>query len=363
MTDKKLIITGGHLGPALSVIEELRERRGWKIYWIGRIFAMEGRDVPALEGELIPRLGIPFFKLDTGRLQRKWTKYTITSAFGTLLGFFQALRILRTIRPDAVLSFGGYLSVPVVIAAWLFNVPILIHEQTTTSGLANRIASRFARKIAISFPSSTLDFSQQKVVMTGNPIRRGILLVKRVPQKRPLVYITGGNQGSQVINRAIGRILSKLLLRFSVVHQTGFLDYKFFAAKKKKLNTSLKNHYKPIAVVSPDKVGHIYRQASLVISRAGANTVLELAAVGVPAILIPIPWTERGEQEKNARLLESTGLARILPQAHLTPRRLWSMISNMIGSPPPRGARTSARRLVTPDAAARIVTILESFVA
>ena len=352
---KRLVIIGGHLAPALAVIEEIRRRGGWDVFWLGRRFAMEEGKVPALEYEVIKKLGIPFFVLATGRLQRPLSIKTIFSLLRVIPGFFMALFTIARLRPDVVLSFGGYLSFPVVFACYILRIPILIHEQTTTSGLANRIAAYFAKKIAISFPSSILDFPREKVILTGNPIRRTILKIKRKSPKIPLIYVTGGSQGSQTINRALSPILSKLIKRFSIIHQTGFIDYKRFLAKKKKLG----RRYRFFSVTGPEEVARIYQSASLVISRAGANTVSELAAAGLPGILIPIPWSERGEQEKNARLLEETGLVRVLPQDKLTSSGLFGMIVDMTKNPPSQKSRNLARKLIIPDASRRLVDLLE----
>lgn len=358
---RKILITGGHVTPALAVIEELRKRGGWEISWVGRKYAMEGKSVHSLEYQMIPRLGIEFFNLETGRLQRRLTQHTIPSLLRILPGVFRAFAIVIRIRPHIVLSFGGYISLPVVIAAWFLRIPILVHEQTTTSGLANRIASYFADKIALSFPTSSIDFPGYKVIVTGNPLGSQIFSIRRFSIKRktgrPLLYVTGGGQGSQVINRRVEEILPDLTKTFSkVIHQTGTLDYEHFARVGKKYN----RRYYPKATLLPHEVLNAYKQASLVISRSGANTVSELAALGIPSILIPIPWSERGEQDKNARLLEGAGLAKILPQEELSGPRLLGTINEMLASPPTKSAILAARRLIKPNAAQNVVNLIEN---
>lgn len=357
---KTVVMTGGHLAPALAVIEEIRKNTDWEIVWIGREFVMEGEEVPSLEGEIIPKLGIPFYTISAGRLQRKWTPQTIPSLLRIPVGFFQSLLALLKIKPRVIMSFGGYLSLPVAFAGWLLRIPIVTHEQTVVSGLANRTASFLADNILISYQGSSVDFPHHKTILVGNPVRRSILGVHRKPAKPKLIYVTGGNQGSQIINRAVSAILPKILTGFQVVHQTGRLDYKSFLARKKQLKMG--RRYRVYANVDPGEVSKILARASLVISRAGANTVAEIAAVGVPAIFIPIPWSERGEQERNARMLERVGLAKIIPQDQLTPKTLLATINNLVENPPNVRQTAKAKRLVNRKAAEEIVKILKKFV-
>lgn len=350
---KRILLVGGHLAPALAVIEEIRAKKPWQIFWAGRKTAIEGKSFPSLEYEVIPKLGIPFFELRTGRLQRRWTSHTIPSLLRLLPGIFSAFSIILRVRPKVLFSFGGYLAPPLVIAAKLLGVKVIIHEQTTTSGLANRFSAQFADKVAISYPTSFVDFPKNKTVLVGNPVRRDILKIKRLPTN--LIYITGGGQGSQTINRAIEPILSELIAKFSIIHQTGFADYKKFA----KLTKKFPGKYQVFPTLPPSRVNKIYQKAALVISRSGSNTVSEIAATGIPAIFIPIPWSERDEQGKNAKLLVETGLARILPQGELTPKKLLALIEDFISNLPPKSSILRSRQLIHPDAARKIVSEIE----
>lgn len=353
--NKRALFVGGHLSPALAVIEELQSRGGWKIFWVGRRLAMETGLAPSLEYEVIPQLGIPFFDLKTGRLQRRFSSETMPSLLRVVPGLLQAFTIVVKVRPQVVVSFGGYLSVPVVLAASLFRIPVVLHEQTTVSGLGNRIAARFASKIAVSFITSANEFPKSKVVVTGNPVRRSILDLTPKKTKTPVIYITGGGQGSQTINKVLEELLPELTQRFFIVHQTGFLDYEHFTPYKKKYA----GKYDPQSTIMPNEVAKIYQRAAIVISRAGANTVAEIAAVGVPAILIPIPWSARGEQEKNAELLAGTGLAVVLSQKDLSKKSLLLKINYLFSNLPSKEARTLARRLVNPQAAVLVANLVE----
>lgn len=352
--NKKVLITGGHLAPALAVIEELQKRNSWDIVWVGRRFAMEVGEVPSLEYEIIPSLGIPFFDLKTGRLQRHLTPQTLPSLLRIIPGFFQALKIVNQVRPDIVLSFGGYLSVPVVISAWLFRIPIVAHEQTSVSGLANRITARFANKVAISFRESAKDFPKGKIILTGNPVSKSIIDVKKITSKTKTIYITGGGQGSQTINSVVEEILPELVKKFTVIHQTGSLDNPHFVGVAKKFK-----NYVVKSTVTREEVVDILKRATLVISRGGANTICEIAAVGAPAIIIPIPWSERNEQEGNAQVLARTGLARVISQKNLSSSLLFENINELIANPPSSKSRIAARDLVNSRAAEMVVDLVE----
>lgn len=359
----KIVITGGHLTPAQAVIEELKKRGSWEIYYLGRKYSLEGQKIPSVESEIIPGLGVKFIPIPAGRLQRKFSYYTALSLLRIPFAFIYSLGLLVRIKPQVILSFGGYVSVPVVIAGWILRIPILIHEQTAISGLANQINAIFAKKILVSFPESLKHFSRQKAVLTGNPIRRAIFTchMSRVTchmssEKLPLIYITGGNQGARIINRAVVEVLAELLQKYRIIHQCGKLDYKTLQATRNTLQTRLKNHYCLTDYVKPKDIGWVFNQADLVISRAGANIITELAALAKPAILIPLPWSYKNEQEKNAQMLVKAGSAVILPQAELSGEKLRTLIEEMINNL--HKYQTSARQtkeLVKLEAAKAIV--------
>ena len=172
----KIVITGGHLTPSLLVIEELQKRDDWEIFYFGRKYATEGDKSPSLEAKIIPQKGIHFLPLNAGRLQQKFTRYTFIAFLRIPFGFLQAFFYLLKIKPNIVLSFGSYVSVPVVFSAWLLKIPVMVHQQTIVMGKADRINAKYARKIAVSWPESLNNFSKpdcrqikNKVVLTGNP--------------------------------------------------------------------------------------------------------------------------------------------------------------------------------------------------
>jgi UDP-N-acetylglucosamine--N-acetylmuramyl-(pentapeptide) pyrophosphoryl-undecaprenol N-acetylglucosamine transferase len=356
----KVVITGGHLTPALASIEELKKHSGVEVIFIGRKTTFEGDKTPSAESVIIPQMGIKFYSLTTGRLQRKFTRHTLPSLLKIPYGFAQAIGILREVRPDVVLSFGGYLAVPVVAAASLIDVPVISHEQTVESGLANRIISRLANKIAVSWEESLKHFPAKKVILTGNPVREDLFKIRRAKVTRKVIYITGGNQGSHVINESVLAILPDLLKKYEVIHQTGSSElYKDFEAAKAKYLTLPKNlqrYYRCAKWFNSQELKEILSRTTLLIGRSGANTVCEVAVVGIPAIFVPIPWANRDEQTKNARVLEEIGAAAILPQKELTPKRLLGAIDLVMDRIEEyRKQAHHAKKLVPKDAAKKLV--------
>lgn len=344
MQSKKIVITGGHLAPALAVITELQKRGGWEIYYLGRKTAMEESNTSSVESRVIPTLGVEFIPISTGRLQRRFTRYTIPSLLRIPLGFFQALMQLRRIKPDVICSFGGYVSVPIVVVGKLLRIPILTHEQTVVFGLASKIDSFFADKVAVSFKESLTHFPKSKVVLTGNPIREEIFKMENgkcpaeqdlaPPEKMenglPIIYITGGGQGARVINEAVLAILPQLLEKYIVIHQCGDLDYENIQHTTNNIESTLRNRYFLVSYIDSKDIGWVFNKSSLIVSRAGANTICEIAALGKPALFIPIPWSYQDEQTKNAQMLVGAGTAEILPQTQLTGKTLLTEISQMM---------------------------------
>lgn len=324
-----IIFTGTHFTPALAVIEEIKKKEPWEIYYLGRKYTLEGEKIPSPESQILPKMGVKFIPIPAGRLQRRFTRWTIPSLLRVPFGFFKALKVILEIKPKVIVSFGGYVGVPVVIAGFLRRVPILIHEQTATVGLANKISARFAQKIAISFPESKTFFPEGKVVFTGNPLRPEIFKSGKplfpLNEKKKTIYITGGSQGASIINETIEKCLSDLVIQYNVVHQCGAKDYPHFKEKKAK-------DYFPIDYVDNNSIGWVFEKADLVVSRGGANTILELASLGKPAIIIPIPWATHNEQLKNAEFLVKNGVAEILPQEKLNPQNLKNLIEKMIAN-------------------------------
>ncbi len=318
----KILITGGHLTPALAVIEQLGKNR---VYYAGRKYSFEGEEALSFEYREIERLKIPFLELKTGRLQRKFTRFTLVSLLKLPPGFLRAYRILKKVKPDVVLCFGSYVSVPVGIVAKLMNIPLVIHEQTLEVGFANRILSNFADKVCISFESSRKYFPKEKCVLTGNPLRKTIKDKTNLVAQNNRIYVSGGSTGSHVINKLVEQTLTRLLSKFTIVHQTGdsrkFRDFDRLLKIKNGLDKKLAERYQPVKFLSPDESSSEMAKASFFVGRSGINTVCELIYLNKPALLVPLAVSQRNEQLKNAEYLKNLGLSEVCREEGLTAQK------------------------------------------
>jgi UDP-N-acetylglucosamine--N-acetylmuramyl-(pentapeptide) pyrophosphoryl-undecaprenol N-acetylglucosamine transferase len=346
----------------LAVAAVLRER-GVAHAWIG---SREG-----LEARRAVEQGIPYHAIATGKLRRAWTwRNVMDLGVNVPAGVLEAWRLLRRLRPRVVLATGGYVALPVVLAAAAARVPVVVHEQTAVPGLANRIAARFARRIAVTFPQSAAHFPAGRVIVTGNPLRADLRSGSRADAVArfgldvalPLVYVTGGAQGAHAINRAVGEIVGDLLAQAQVIHQCGDSeitgDHAWLQARHGMLPPALARRYTVLPWVGNELAG-IYAAAALVVGRAGAGTVNECCQLGVPALYIPLPGARGDEQTANARLVGRAGGCSVVAQAGLTPGLLLGRIRELLADPArlkEMGER--ARAVVVPDAADRLVRLL-----
>jgi UDP-N-acetylglucosamine--N-acetylmuramyl-(pentapeptide) pyrophosphoryl-undecaprenol N-acetylglucosamine transferase len=337
-TAMKLVITGGHHSSALPVIEELRKRTPQiEILWIGHKHSLAGDLNDTLEYKEITKLGIQFKELKTGKF---YNNVNLLSIYKIISGFFSASKILLEFKPDLILSFGGYLAVPVVIAGWFQNIPSITHEQTLVAGYANKLISLFSRKILISFEESARFFDNKKIVFTGIPLRKAIFQPIShnfsVDNTLPYIYVTGGKSGSHLINEVIGIAMPELLNEANVIHQCGDYSVTNDYEKLDKIYTQLKNSVKGKyflkKFVLEDEIGEVFDKASLVISRSGAHAVSEISVLNKPCILIPIPWVSHNEQYANAQFLHQRGLAEIIEEKNFTPEKIINLVTSMLGN-------------------------------
>jgi len=326
----KIVICGGHHNSALVLAEKLCQE-GNQIFWFGHKYSMIGDKNPSAEFLEVNRKGIPFIEIKAGKYQpsyRFWRYF-----FRIPLGFWQSWRALRKTKPDLIISFGGYLALPVVICGWLQGTPSVTHEQTTISGLANKVIAKFSKKIFVSFPSSLTYFPREKTVLTGLPVREEIFKKgeKLFSNSQKTIYIFGGKQGSHILNEKVFEILPQLLGEFNIIHQCGSTSITNDFQKAEQLKCSLgakADNYLVKEYFFDSEIGQIYGSADFVIARAGAHTVYELALLNKPAILIPLPWSTGGEQQKNAEMLEKAGLAKVLSQNDLEAGKLWQTVQS-----------------------------------
>lgn len=328
---KKILLTGGHLTPALALLDELEKEKDIKLYFIGRKYATENSKNVAAEFSIITKRNINFYALTTGRLQRKFTKYTIPSLLKIPAGFVQSFYYLLTLRPNIVVSFGGYISPPVVIGAWILGIPSITHEQSIIPGLANKINSIFAKKVLLTWQETKKYFPRATVI--GNPIRKLVFekntknnkIKEFLKGSNKIIYVTGGSLGSHFINNLIFESL-ETIKGYKIIHQVGSLNHKGDLDKALKIENP---NYLALDYVGQDCIGYILDNATFIISRSGANTVWEIALIGKPSILIPLPIAASGEQLANAKILERQGSSIVINQSEATPRLLQESIETI----------------------------------
>ncbi len=365
-TDKKIILTGGHAGStAYAVIQELNksEETKWEICWIGSKNAIEGNSLTTFEHKIFNQIGIPFYTLFAGRLQTKFTFWTIPSLIKIPIGFVQSLYYLLSIRPQIVLSFGGYAALPVVICSWILRIPVIIHEQTSAAGRANEVGSRFANKILLARSSSKTYFDSKKCLVVGNPISKEIQSIKPryVLSKTPTILITGGSRGSILINNSVSKILPDLLKNYKIIHQTGEAEFKKFLDLREKLPNKLSANYEVVSFIEPWHWNEIVNDADLIIGRAGANTVSEIIYTKRPSILIPLRIAYKNEQMKNALFAKDFGIAEIIEEKDLDSELLLQKAKAMFSNWQTIVNKVKNKNIPDEGSARKIVDIIEEY--
>ncbi|MGI8690205.1 MAG: undecaprenyldiphospho-muramoylpentapeptide beta-N-acetylglucosaminyltransferase [Thermomicrobiales bacterium] len=349
--------TGGHISPVIAVLNTLRERCAVDATWIGGTWG--------IEREAAARAGMPFVAIQSGKLRRYLSWQTPIDAVRIPLGYAQASRHLRRIQPMVVFSTGGYVAVPTALAAARLGIPVLTHEQTAQLGLATRIIARSANVLAVSFPlpEAREYHGKPRVIVTGNPVRasvfggdaaRGAAHFGLAPEMRT-IYVTGGARGSSPINERIERALPLLLPSMQVIHATGPTDANGDYPRLRAVRENLPDEWRPRYVVVEtldDELRDVYALAALVVGRSGAGTVAELAALGKPSILIPLPGTGGDEATRNARVLADVNAALLLPQSEATPELLASHIIALLNDGARRARMGDAAQTLAPTNAA-----------
>ena len=340
--------TGGHLFPGIALAEEFTDRRdGWDVIFVGP----EKR----LEERILPKLGFEFATIPSAPLKgRGWWDRTV--GIGTLVrGVLISLWLLHRISPQLVVGLGGYSSGPVLLAAYLLGIKRVIQEQNVYPGLANRAASRLSQLVFLSWGQGATYFPTEKTRVTGNPVRKAVL-AGRAQQRAGqgfTLFVLGGSQGSTAINRAmVGALnnLAEIKGDLIIIHQTGERDYAWVKAAYEH------REFRAFTYAFIDDMAPHYREAHLVVCRAGATTLAELCAWGRAAILIPYSYASDDHQRKNAQVLVDSGAATMIPEAKLTEERLAREIITLYSE---RSAlemmEKKAFGLGRPDAAALIV--------
>lgn len=321
---KHIVLTGGgtagHVTPNIAMIPHLKEL-GYKISYIG---SYEG-----MEKKLIEELDIPYYGISSGKLRRYFDVKNFTDPFRVIKGFFEAKKLMKQLKPDVVFSKGGFVTVPVVIAASKKHIPTFIHESDITPGLANKISIPFATKVCCNFPETVSHLPKDKAVLTGTPIRQELL--EGNPEKalkftgfsknKPVILVIGGSLGATAVNEAVRKILPDLLKDFQVIHLCG----------KGKIDTTLTNvkGYVQYEYIKQE-LADLFALADVVISRAGANAICELSALNKPNLLIPLSArASRGDQILNACSFEQLGYSKVLEEEELTDSILLGAIRDL----------------------------------
>ncbi|MDM5085932.1 undecaprenyldiphospho-muramoylpentapeptide beta-N-acetylglucosaminyltransferase [Aeromonas rivipollensis] len=334
--------TGGHVFPGLAVADRLKAQ-GWTIHWLGTADRMEA--------ELVPAHGYPISFIDIQGVRGNGIKRLLVAPYRIVKSVLQARRVLKSIRPDVVLGMGGFASGPGGVAAWLSGIPLLLHEQNAAAGLTNKLLARLAKRVLMAFPGAFAPSARTAVV--GNPVRPEVVALPD-PQLRsssePLrLLIVGGSLGARVLNEQVPPAVASAGVPIEVRHQCGKGNRETVAQAYAELGVEAE-----VSEFIKD-MADAYAWADLVVCRAGALTVSEVAAAGVAAIFVPLPHAVDDHQTRNALTLVDGGAAEFLPQSELTPASLAARLSWLAGRRETLlNMAQAARRVAIIDAAERV---------
>lgn len=355
--------TGGHFYPLIAVAQELnalaKEYRllEAKLYYMAPI---------PYNNKALFENNIEYRHMSAGKARRYFSLLNVVDVFKTIFGIITAILDLYSIYPDVVFGKGGYVSFPVLLAARLLRIPVVIHESDTVPGRVNMWAGKFATRIAISYPDAAKYFPQDKVAYTCNPVRKEIMLPARKGSKEflgleeniPTILVLGGSLGSRIVNEYIMDALVKLLPHYQVIHQTGPNNFK---AVQEIAGVILKNnefakHYKPYDYLNDLNMRMAAGAADLVISRAG-SAIFEIAAWNIPSIIIPISDSQGDHQRQNAYAYARTGAATVIEEANLSSNIIVSEVEHLMKNSEQREKMAlAAKAFFKPDAARKIAT-------
>lgn len=321
---KKIVLTGGgtagHVTPNIALIKGLKER-GYEIKYIG--------SYDGIEKKLIEEIGINYEGISSGKFRRYLSAKNLTDPFRVIKGYSEAKKIIKNYNPDILFSKGGFVSVPVVLAAKKYKVPIIIHESDMTPGLANKISIPAAATVCHNFPETANHLPKGKSLLTGSPIREelrqgqksaGLKMCGFTPDK-PVIMVIGGSLGAVAVNEAVRGSLNELLEKFQIVHLCG----------KGKMDSSLENikGYKQYEYIKAE-LKDLFAMADIVISRAGANAICEIAALKKPSLLIPLSAkASRGDQILNAASFKKQGFSEVIEEEELTKELLIKTVNDI----------------------------------
>jgi len=337
----KIVFTGGgtlgHLYPLLAVIKKIKEidvENKIELLYIG------SKD---REAEIFfQKQGVIVKKILSGKLRRYFSLKNLIDLFIKIpIGFVQSFINLFIISPDLIFSKGGYSALPVVLAGRLLSIPVFLHESDAVLGITNKITSHFASKIFLSFENRDNFLPKEKIILTGNPVREEILKGEKARAKnffkltgeKPVILIMGGSQGAKAINECLFKILKQVLKEAEIIHLTGknnFDDLKKISGII--LSQEEKRYYHCFSFLKGEKLADAYAVSDLIISRAGAGAIFEIAALGKPSVLIPLPNSAQDHQLKNANFYAKAGAAMVVEQSNFTPQFFLEIIKDLFNN-------------------------------
>ena len=345
--------TGGHVFPALAVAKQLQQQ-GHQVSWLATPAGMENR--------LLKQHDIPIYQIDIQGVRGNGALRKLLAPFKVLAATLSAMRYMKRLKVDAVAGFGGYVAGPGGLAARLLGIPVLIHEQNAVAGFTNTQLSRVAKTVCQAFPNT---FAQSaKVITTGNPVRQDIVALaapeqryqqREAAQQALKVLVVGGSLGAQALNNCVPLALKQLAVPLQVYHQCGQNKQEETLAAYQDAPAQLQVEVQPFI----EDMAKAYAEADLIICRAGALTVTEVATAGVAAIFVPLPSAVDDHQTANARFLENLGAAKICPQASMTPDSLKEMLTPMMQRQHLMDMAIKAQQFAQADATQHVVQLIQ----
>jgi UDP-N-acetylglucosamine--N-acetylmuramyl-(pentapeptide) pyrophosphoryl-undecaprenol N-acetylglucosamine transferase len=351
--------TGGHLFPLVAVADKLKAKLGSdaEILYIG-----SGAE---MEKAVMKEAGIESKFVLSGKMRRYFSWKNFVDAFKVPMGFLQSLWILLWYMPDVVFSKGGYVAIPIVLAARFYRIPVLIHESDSVPGISNQFLSKFANRIAVAYPSAEQYFPKEKTALVGNPIRYQVtdgdpVMLRRelsFSETRKTILVLGGSQGSQIINEAIVRVLPQLMKKYQIIHQTGQENYErvLHEAAEQGIKAG-RDGYWAAPFLNANKLRDSFALADVIISRAGATFITEIAASGKPAILIPLSGSANDHQRMNAYALAQVGAALVLEETNLGEHMLLKDIERIFSDEELRRVMSEKIKTFYHPAAVEVIT-------
>ena len=317
--------TGGHFYPIIAIAQELNKLAEEEHLTALELYYMSDSEY---NERLLFENNINFIKVDTGKIRRYFSLLNILDFFKTVIGTIYAVFRIFGLYPDVVVSKGGYASFPALFAARILRIPVFIHESDSVPGKTNKWASKFAEKIAISYKEASEYLPKKKTALTGNPIRREVLEpikdgareLLKLEENTPVIFILGGSQGAQIINETVVQALPELIDKYQIIHQVGKKNFEYIKNLSEVVigKNEHKNRYKIFGYLNNEAMRMSAGVADLVVSRAG-STIFEIAAWGLPSIIIPITDSNKDHQRKNAYSYARAGAADVIEEKNLTP--------------------------------------------